>query len=571
MIKRYKSGGYISRILSIFSIFLFLALHTALPAEAQQLKIDESKIVERDGMIMAPAPDMGDICTLDPTGTDKYYHVKRHDLTAKWMSDVRTAEFEIDYVDNCGGEAWPQQAIEAFEYALRIWESHLDSTVPIRIRANWVAQEGNTLGSAGPTQIFQLTGAEPDTWYTIAQASAMTGQDLVQEFNLTHDININMNCNFANWYYGLDANTPAGQIDFVTVVLHEVGHGIGFIGSMSVNQGTLTGEYGFGNANLPIIYDRFTEDGDGTPLLDAASYGNPSSALYQALTGQRGGVFFSGADAVGVNAAQPVRLFAPSSWSAGSSYSHLDQATFTQTENALMRPQVENAFAIHSPGPVFCGMLSDWGWPLGAGCLELVGAEALIAVSERDLDFGVTNVGSPVERTFEISNDESAEDPLNYGIQIESENFSITPAAAESGSLDPGQTITITVRYNPARDRIHTSSLTLAHNAINESSPLNITLGGEALQRDEIARLEDNFPNPFNPSTTIPYVLPQTSNVHIQLFNMSGQLVRTLVNEQQAEGRYALEVDVSDLSSGVYIYRMIVDDFADSKKMMLVK
>ncbi|MCC5913305.1 MAG: choice-of-anchor D domain-containing protein [Balneolaceae bacterium] len=571
MRKRYNSHSFpVKSATSVLTVFILFLL-SATTVDAQILKIDESQIVERNGMIMAPAPDMGEICTLDHLDTDAHYHVKRHDLTAKWMSEVRSSEFEIDYVNNCGDQVWPQQARQAFEYALSIWESHLDSSVPIRIRANWVEQEGNTLGSAGPTQIFQLQGAEPNTWYTIAQAAAMTGQDLVQEFDLSHDININMNCNFANWYYGLDANTPSGQIDFVTVVLHEVGHGIGFIGSMSANDDNQNGGYGFGENNDPIIYDRFTEDGDGVALLNTGTYQNPSQNLYQALTGQRGGVFFTGNEAIGVNAAQPVPLFAPSEWSSGSSYSHVDQATFTQTENALMRPQIEQAFAMHSPGPIFCGMLSDWGWPLGASCLELVGAEAIIAVSESDLDFGVTNVGSPVERTFEISNDESAEDPLSYNIQIDSDNFSVTPSAAASGSLQPGESTEITIRYNPNNDRIHTGQIRLSHNAMNASSPINISLGGEALQRDEIARLEDNYPNPFNPSTTIPYVLPQTSNVRLDLFNISGQLVRTIVNEQQGEGRYELEINISDLSSGVYIYRLIVDDFIDSKKMMLVK
>ncbi|TVR28714.1 MAG: hypothetical protein EA390_11360, partial [Balneolaceae bacterium] len=349
---------------SLILLFFIAPLHET--ASAQFLKLDSDiPVIEREDMIIYPAPDMGDICSLEPDHTDAHYFIRSEDMTAKWMMDARSSNFEIDYVDSCGSETWPQEARTAFEYALQIWESHLQSTVPIRIRANWVSLEcipGRcTLGSAGPTRIVQLTSAEPNTWYTIAQASAMTGQNIVDSIeDEEHDIRINMNCDFNNWYFGTDANTPSGFIDFVTVVLHEVGHGIGFIGSMNANNDTQSGGYGLGQNNLPIIYDRFAEDGNGTSLLNTNSYPNPSSNLYQALTGQRGGVFFNGLDALSVNSGQRVRLFAPSEWDPGSSYAHLDQATYSNTENALMRPSVQNAFAIHTPGPIFCGMLSDW-------------------------------------------------------------------------------------------------------------------------------------------------------------------------------------------------------------------
>jgi hypothetical protein len=576
MRKSYLSARFKNRFISaLFLLIIAAPLQSTLLA--QSLSADGTvPVIERDDMIIAPAPDMGEICTLDPTYTDAHFYIKSEEMTAKWVSDVRSAEFEIDYVENCGTQTWPQQAQEAFEYGLSIWESHLESSVPIRIRADWVSLQcdsnGCTLGSAGPTRIVQLTGAEPNTWYTIAQASAMTGQDIVESIeDEEHDIRISMNCNFDNWYFGTDASTPTGLVDFVTVVLHEVGHGIGFIGSMNADNDSESGSYGFGSANLPMIYDRFTEDGAGVPLLNTSSYSNPSNNLYQALTGQRGGVFFTGINAQSVNAGVSVPLFAPSPWNSGSSYSHVNQSTYTQTENALMRPQVENAFAIHTPGPVFCGMLADWGWPLGGSCLELVGAEALIAVNELSLDFGVTNINSPVERTFVISNDESAEDPLNYSISIENRNYTVVPADLASSRVDPGASVTITIRYNPLSDRIHTAEAIISHNAINASSPIFLSLNGESLKEDEVARLEQNYPNPFNPNTTIPYILPETSNVRLDVYNISGQLVQTLVNGEQPEGRYEISLDGSGLSSGVYLFRLMVNNFADTKKFMLIK
>ena len=578
MSKSYLSEQF--RYVLVSALYLFII---AAPLQSTLLAQSLSSngtvpVIEREDMIIAPAPDMGDVCTLHPDFTDAHYFVRSEEMTAKWMMEARSSEFEIDYVDSCGQQPWPQQAREAFEYGLRIWESHLQSSVPIRIEASWVALGENTLGSAGPTRIVSgFSGAEPNTFYTIAQASAMTGQDIVSQIDARpddseqHDIRINMNCNFNNWYFGTDANPSSGLIDFVTVVLHEVGHGIGFIGSMRADEDTQSGGYGLGSNNFPIIYDRFTEDGNGTSLLNTSSYPNPSNNLYQALTGQRGGVFFNGLDALSVNAGQRIRLFAPSEWNPGSSYAHVDQNTYTNTENALMRPQVQSAFAIHTPGPIFCGMLSDWGWPLGGSCQEFLGVEAAIAVSESSLDFGVTNVSSPVSRTFIISNEEGSEDPLTYSITLDNTSFTILPSNLVSSTVNPGESLNVTIRYNPQQDRVHVAEAVINHNAINVTSPIVISLSGESLKQGEIARLEQNFPNPFNPATTIPYILPETANVRLDVYNINGQLVQTLVNEQQSEGRYEVSLEGSGLSSGVYLYRLIVDNFADTKKFMLVK
>ncbi|KUG26882.1 hypothetical protein ASZ90_003271 [hydrocarbon metagenome] len=88
--------------------------------------------------------------------------------------------------------------------------------------------------------------------------------------------------------------------------------------------------------------------------------------------------------------------------------------------------------------------------------------------------------------------------------------------------------------------------------------------------------LENNYPNPFNPSTVIKYSVPELSNVNLKIYNSLGQVVKTLVNTTQAAGSYSLQWDgTSDIgvkvSSGIYIYRLTTDKFSASKKMMLLK
>ncbi len=84
-------------------------------------------------------------------------------------------------------------------------------------------------------------------------------------------------------------------------------------------------------------------------------------------------------------------------------------------------------------------------------------------------------------------------------------------------------------------------------------------------------QLCQNYPNPFNPATTINYQLPQTGYVTLKIYDILGKEVATLVNEQKNSGRYSVNFDASKLASGVYIYRIKVNDYVSSKKMLLLK
>lgn len=83
--------------------------------------------------------------------------------------------------------------------------------------------------------------------------------------------------------------------------------------------------------------------------------------------------------------------------------------------------------------------------------------------------------------------------------------------------------------------------------------------------------LVQNYPNPFNPSTVIRYQLPKAGNVKLIVYDILGREVAKLIDEFQNDGRYEVKFDASNLSSGVYIYRLEANDFVDSKKMLLVK
>jgi hypothetical protein len=83
--------------------------------------------------------------------------------------------------------------------------------------------------------------------------------------------------------------------------------------------------------------------------------------------------------------------------------------------------------------------------------------------------------------------------------------------------------------------------------------------------------LEQNYPNPFNPTTQIKFGLKKSQNVKITVYNLMGEEVRQLVNNQLNAGIHYISFDASGLASGVYIYRLISEDFTSTKRMILLK
>jgi len=83
--------------------------------------------------------------------------------------------------------------------------------------------------------------------------------------------------------------------------------------------------------------------------------------------------------------------------------------------------------------------------------------------------------------------------------------------------------------------------------------------------------LYQNYPNPFNPSTKIKYSVPQSSNVLLKIFDVVGKEVATLINEEKPAGNYEVEFNASNLSSGIYFYRLRSGKFVETKKMILQK
>jgi len=101
-----------------------------------------------------------------------------------------------------------------------------------------------------------------------------------------------------------------------------------------------------------------------------------------------------------------------------------------------------------------------------------------------------------------------------------------------------------------------------------------LTIGTDVKEVDGLPatyKLDQNYPNPFNPATVINFTIPKAGNVTLKVYNTLGQEVATLVNEYKNASNYQVDFNASNLASGVYIYTIKAGDFAQSKKMILIK
>ncbi|HET6568310.1 MAG TPA: hypothetical protein VFG50_10130, partial [Rhodothermales bacterium] len=215
--------------------------------------------------------------------------VVRPEHAAGKRAPTPTATFVFNFIGN-----FPVAAREAFTKAGEIWATYLQADT-INVDASWDSLGASTLGTAGP-RLVSFSGAPfPDTWYASALAESMAGENFTGS---RADIVATFNSQFPDWYFGTEGNPPPNKYDLVTVVLHELGHGLGFVGSFDITDDDPEngqqdcpntevagmGCWGIPTNNtptqiLPMVFDRFTEDQNNKALLNTNVYPNPSTAL----------------------------------------------------------------------------------------------------------------------------------------------------------------------------------------------------------------------------------------------------------------------------------------------------
>ncbi|MFT5233937.1 MAG: hypothetical protein ACI9UK_000030 [Candidatus Krumholzibacteriia bacterium] len=507
-----------------------------------------------------------------------------------------------------------EQRLNLFTYAADIWGGLLDSDVTIRIQAKFdplsCDADGGVLGSAGAIVVNRdFAGAEEvSTWYHGALGNKQAGFDLDPTFNdinttFNASVDNNNNClNGTNWYYGFDGNA-GNDIALLPVLLHEFGHGLGF--STFVN-----GSSGAEFNGFPDVYSRH--------ILDNSSglhWDEMNDAQRQASAVNDGNVVWDGD---GVTAAAPSFLSGPpvltinspgtlpASMAAGSASfgPALDIAGITG--NLVL---VEDGVGVGSDG---CSALTNGAQVNGnialidrGSCsfvLKAQGAEAAGAIAVIIVNNVVAGTPPPlggadpgltiptISVTLADGNLLKAElgGGVNVTLQLDASVLAGTDNQGRvklfsPNPLQPGSSTShFDVSANPSllmepgitpglNDEV---DLTLAHfGDIGWFQPFVSAVDDIPATRSELGNA---YPNPFNPSTQISFRVANAGPVRLAIHDAAGRLIRTLVNESISDGEYTVAWDGNDRAgrragSGVYFYRLELDGYSETKKMVMLK
>lgn len=265
------------------------------------------------------------------------------------------------------------EAQAAFQYAADIWANSLESSVPIRVNANFGPLAPNVLGGAGPDGYeINLPGFPSNVAFAAPLGEKILGEDSDGPTGVSNDINATFSST-ANFYFGIDGNPPNDQIDFVSVVLHELGHGLGLLGFGRVDDVDEPTTGILRNVGFISSWDQFIENGSINPITAIL---DPSPALLSEFTSNN--LFCNSPISTAQNGGVKPATYAPTIFRTGSSYSHLDENTYPAGNvNSLMTPFIAPGEAIHNPGSVTLGFMEDMGWSICGGSLTVKDVKAI--------------------------------------------------------------------------------------------------------------------------------------------------------------------------------------------------
>ena len=274
----------------------------------------------------------------------------------------------VSLVGGNTGTTLGQQRMNVFVAAANKWATALSSSVPIRIRATWTAltcsASSAVLGSACAAEVFRDFNNAPAAghWFAKALANRLAGTDLDLA---TQDINANFNINLGQsgcltgvfFYLGLD-NNHGNNVDLYTVLLHELGHGLGFQTFTSGQTGAQIGGY-------PSIWDDYLLDNTTNKTWAQM---NASERVASAINtghlvwiGQQVNSVLPQVITNGMDASGRALLYAPNPYQGGSSVSHYDT---TMSRNQIMEPAITSDLTHELTPPIDLTypLLRDIGW-----------------------------------------------------------------------------------------------------------------------------------------------------------------------------------------------------------------
>jgi hypothetical protein len=267
------------------------------------------------------------------------------------------------------------QRMNLFKKAAELWAERLEGNIPIIVTASFSAQGGSSVGAvlgfARPTTVHNDFIGVPtaSTWYVAAVANQLRGKDqndllpgscpvdLVSthcpeiEANFNSDVDGQVVLGSVDFYYGFDGNAGA-DIDFLSVLLHEIGHGLGIISLIDPNTGAKFN--GLNDAYSNQLDDKFTKL---SIMTNGQRWGAIRDAGNLVWTGANTIAAAAGLAGVGKRGDGALKIYAPTTYEPGSSVSHVDTTAFP---NELMEPFISTP-AVRSLD-LTVALLEDVGW-----------------------------------------------------------------------------------------------------------------------------------------------------------------------------------------------------------------
>ncbi len=262
-------------------------------------------------------------------------------------SGSKGCEINVTYIN------FTEEAKAAFEYAVSLWEENIASSTPINISVSMGNLASGVLGQGKPALFLRNFKSTPlaNVFYPIALVEKITGK----EQNKSNEADITCSFNATqSWYFGTDGKTPSTKYDFVSAVLHEIGHGMGFAGFFKSENGI--GQFS-NSSNSPSVYDYYIFNINDQRLADQDLFPCPSQELTEQLTSNSLVINYE----TEIQETGSATVYAPATWTNGVSIYHLKK-TQADAPAELMGAYAYKGEAKHNLGKNTLQVLAEIGW-----------------------------------------------------------------------------------------------------------------------------------------------------------------------------------------------------------------
>jgi len=507
-----------------------------------------------------------------------------------------------------------QQRLNVFQQAASIWGGLLPSTVQIRVNATFdpltCSSTSAVLGSCGTTTVWRdFTGAEyAGTWYPKALADKLSGTDLDPA---SADMNARFNSSLGGtgcldgrfWYYGLDHNHGA-NVDLLVVLLHEMGHGLGFATYVNGTTGVLFS--GYPDVFAKFIFDETTglhwdEETNGQRAASAINtfkllWDGPATRFIAPLTLQSGRAILrvNAPPAVAGDLAVGTAAFGPALFSPGVTGDVVladDGAAPTSDAcTALINgAQVAGRIALVDRGT--CNFTVKVKGCQDAGAIGVIVADNVAGSPPPGLAGSDPTITIPSVRVT-LADGNTLKAQLASGLNVTLRTDPALLAGADPqgrvmlytpNPFQPGSSVshwdvscTPNLLMEPSVNSDLTSSVDLTRYAFEDIGWLPRTTGAPVGTLPAIAALRPNAPNPFARSTSIRFELPRDAETELGIYDISGRLVRSLLHERFPAGSHVVVwdgvgADGQRVHDGIYFTRLQVGGELRSRQVVLVQ